>query len=133
MRKLMFYVYTIILSDNRYKDGDSMPVYLTIFLLSFLQVFITLPLILWLNSIFTIVSVKTFISLPIYTRYFIIAFVLVIICVINYYFFARGNKIARLNDKFHDRKEIYLKYKWLLLMIVMLTGGIVLMLLRFIR
>lgn len=130
LQKLIFYIYIIISSDNWYKENDKKPVYITIFLLSFFELFMLLPILLGLNSAFKIISIQSFIALPIYIRYLFIALLLFFIYFMNYFLFGRAHKIALLKDKLKEKKAKYLKYKWLLMVFTMTFGGIILVLLR---
>jgi len=94
MRKLIFHIYTIISSDNRYKENDKTPIYITIFLLSFFELFILLPILLGLNSVFKITSIQSFIAFPIYIRYLYIALPLFVMYFLNYYLFGGEHNIA---------------------------------------
>lgn len=133
LQKLIFYIYTIVSSDNRYKENDRVPVYVTIFLLSFFELFILLPILLGLNSAYKIISIQSFITFPIYIRYLLIALLILFVYFMNYYLFGRTHKIALLKDKFKEKKAKYLKYKWLLMVFAMIFGGIILFFLRMIK
>lgn len=126
MERFVFFVYTLISSDERNKPGSKEPVYSALFFISSFELFLLLPVILLVNELFEIESLKAVLSFPKVLRYLVIFGAICIIGSINYYLFARGNGMERLSEKYADRKEAYLKRKWLLMVFAMLLGIVVL-------
>ena len=124
MERIIFFIYTIIRSDERYEATSKAPVYITVVLLSFFDLFFFTPVIHYLNGILLIVNVKAFLSLPIPLRYLIIAVPLSLISLVNYYVFFRGNKLELIVEKFEHKKDKYLRNKWLLLVFAVVLGVI---------
>src|SRR5690606_22751362 len=123
--RFVFFIYTIISSDERHKPGSKEPVYSTLFLISSFQLFFLLPIILLTNELFQIESLQTVLSFPKGLRYLVIFGAICLIGSVNYYFFARNNGMETLAEKYADRKDAYLKRKWLLMVFAMLLGIIV--------
>jgi len=126
MKRLVFFVYTVISSDERNKPGSKEPVYSTLFLISFFQLFFLLPTILLANELFQIVSLQKFLSFPRTLRYLLIFGVICLIGSVNYYFFARDKGMERLAEKYADRKDEYLRRKWFLYLFVAMLVIVVL-------
>lgn len=122
MEKVIFFIYTIIRSDERYEATSNEPFYATIFLISFFELVFFLPLILYLNDVFFIVNLKTHLSLPITLRYLMIFIAIALIGLMNYFLFFRGNKLENILEKFAHKKEKCIKNKWLLLVFGMVLG-----------
>lgn len=133
MGKIVFFVYNVIRSDKGYSPGSKGPVYSTLFLISFFELFLFLPLIILTNEVFRIVSLKAFLSFPMAARYLLIFASISLIGFVNYYFFARDNKMERLAEKYADRKDAYLQRKWLLVVFAAILGIVVLGTLRMMR
>jgi len=133
MEKLIFFIYTIISSDERYEANSNVPIYATLFLISFFQLVFFLPLILYLNDVFFYVDLKTFLSLPIFFRYLMIFGSISLICFLNFYLFFSENKLDDIQKKLEYKKEIYLRYKWLLVLFSVVLGFVVLVALTLLR
>jgi|SRR5690606_20030666 len=133
MEKLVFFIYTVLQSDNRYDSTSKSHVYSTLFLISFFQLFIFLPLLLILNDVLHLVSLEDFLSLPILLRYLIIFGVIVLIGLVNFYFLARENRMERIIEKHADKKEQCLKHKWLLVVFAAILGILVIGSIGFLR
>jgi hypothetical protein len=125
MERFVFFVYTVISSDERNKPGSKEPVYSTLFLISFFQLFLLLPVILLVNEVFEIERLQAVLSFPKVLRYLVIFGAICVIGSVNYYFLARNNRMERLAEKYAGRKEAYLKRKWLLMVFAMLLGVVV--------
>lgn len=130
MQKILFFIYTIIKSDNRYKATSNTPVYATIFLISFFELVFFLPLILFLNDIFFVVNLKKYLSLHIGLRYLLIFGSISLLFFMNFYLFFNGNKLENITKKIEYKKDRYLRHKWLLVLFVVVLGFIVLVALR---
>lgn len=126
MKRFVFFIYNVIKSDERNKPGSKEPVYSTLFLVSFFELFLFLPLILYANEVLQIVSMKSYLSLPMGVRYLMIFGVICLIGSVNYYFFARNNGMEGLAEKYADRKDKYLRRKWFLVLFAMMLAIVVL-------
>jgi hypothetical protein len=133
MEKIIFFVYTIIRSDERYEANSNAPVYATIFLISFFELVFFLPPILYLNDVFFIVNLKSFLSLPIIFRYLIIFSSISLISFMNFHLFFRRNKLEIITNKFDHKRDKYLRNKWLLLVFAMILGLVLLVALTVLR
>lgn len=133
MEKIVFFIYNVIRSDEDYPLGSKGPVYSTLFLISFFELFLFLPLIILINEVFRIVSFKAFLSFPMAARYLLIFASISLIGFVNYYFFARDNKMESLAEKYADRKDVYLRRKWLLVVFAVILAIVVLGTLTIIR
>ena len=123
--RFVFFIYTIISSDERHKPGSKEPVYSTLFLISFFQLFLLLPIILLTNELFQIESLQTVLSFPKGLRYLVIFGAICLIGSVNYYSFARNNGMERLAEKYADRKDKYLRRKWFLVLFAMILALLV--------
>jgi len=130
MKRIVFFIYNVIKSDKRYEPGSKAPVYSTVFLVSFFELFLFLPLIIFTNEVFRIVSLKAFLSLPVGVRYLLIFGAISVIGCVNYYFFAQDNRMENLAEKYADRKDEYLRRKWFLVVFAAILGIAVLGTLR---
>ncbi len=133
MENIIFYIYTIIKSDKRYSDGDKAPIYATLFLISFFQLSLILPFALLINSIFSITSIKLYLSQSMGVRYLIIFSIISVVFFINLYLFGNQRKISSIDKRFDHKRERYLKYKWLLMLFPLVIGGLMLVLIQVMR
>lgn len=133
MENLIFYIYTILASDERYKDGDKGPVYGTIFLISFFELVLLLPFLLLFNKIFSIVNTKTYLSQSMGLRYLLILGIISLVFFINFCVLGYNRKIETIAEKLEFKRERYLKYKWLLMLFALVLGGIMILFISLIR
>jgi hypothetical protein len=126
MERCVFFIYNLIKSDERYTPGSKGPVYSTLLLISFLELFTLMPIILLANELYQIVSLQKFLSFPRALRYLLIFGVICLIGSVNYYVFARDNGMERLAEKYADRKDEYIRRTWLLYLFVAILVIVVL-------
>lgn len=126
MERFVFFVYTVVSSDERIKPGSKEPVYSTLFLISFFELFLLLPVILLMNELFEIESLKAVLSFPKGLRYLVIFGTICLIGSVNYYFLARNNRMERLAEKYADRQSKYRRRKWFLVLFAMVLALFVL-------
>ena len=133
MERFIFFIYTVLSADERYAVNDRRPIYATIFLITFFEAILLLPLLLLMNSYFPVIDIKSFLALPTGLRYLVILILLSLLCFLNYQLFASNHKIESIAERLEPQKQAYLKYKWLLMLIPVMTGGIMLLSIWFLR
>lgn len=127
MDRLIFFIYTVLSSDERYDANDRRHVYGTIFLISFFELCLALPFLLFINSYFTVLHIESFLALPKGFRYLLILILLSVLFFVNQQLFASKRNIESIAERMEAQKQAYLKYKWLLMLMPLVTGGIMLL------
>ena len=133
MERLLFFIYNIIRSDQRYKEDDSRHVKVTIFLLSFFEIIVLLPLALILNNYFSVIKIGSFLGLPKVLRYLLIFSILALLFLINFYFLGKDQRIEHIAKRMEHQREAYLKYKFLLIVLPVSLAGVLLVIARILK
>lgn len=130
LEKIIFYVYTVISSDTRREINPRDAEIKTIFLISFTQILLCSPILLWINKALNPVNL---LSYGILTRYFFIALFLTLIFFINFYTWGCGKNMERIKNKLDYKKDQYLKYKWMFLFFVLIMMFFILFAIKILR
>lgn len=128
--KIIFYIYTVVSSDPRREINPRDAEIKTIFLISFTQILLCSPILLWINKALNPVNL---LSYGILTRYFFIALFLTLIFLINFYTWGRSKNMERIKNKLENKKDQYLKYKWMFLFFVLIMMVFILLAITLIR
>lgn len=133
LEKLIFFIYIVVSSDDRYSKNKKIPISITIFLMSFFELFLLLPIFTWTISAFNIIEIELFLSLNILTRYFLISLLLLFLYLINFYTWGKKQNMEKILIKLNSKKSKYLKYKWLMLFFALGLGGVFLITIRMLK
>ncbi|RZM27515.1 MAG: hypothetical protein EOO88_12820 [Pedobacter sp.] len=88
---------------------------------------------LFVNSYFQVLHIKSFLALPVVVRYLLILILLSVLFFINYQLLASKRNIESIAERMEAQKQAYLKYKWLLMAIPLVIGGSMLLSILFFR
>ncbi|MGV3463723.1 MAG: hypothetical protein ACO1OT_00325 [Heyndrickxia sp.] len=134
LENFISYVYAVVSSDKENKDEPNRKaIFGAIFLLSLFEIITMLPIALVINYNLNVLDISAFISQNLSTRYFFIFLVLASIFAINYGLLGNGIYIRKLATEYEYKRELYIKYRWLLPVIFFTIWGVLLLLARVVK